>query len=206
MTDISSLANRGAIDLQTMAGQCGFSLYTILREFQTGAGLSTAVVSTGHIATNAVTTAKVLASAITTAKMAASAVTTAKMAASAVTTAKVGAGAVTTAKIGASAVTTAKIGAGAVTNAKIAANTINLGSGTNLAYAGKLNAKYVTFTTGAANANKAVTVTLGRTPIGYIQVGANKTGNLYDGSVAHASDTLNVRSATATVIFNALVF
>ena len=67
------------------------------------------------------------------------------------------------------------IGANAVTNAKIASGTINLGTGTDGANVGRLDAKFVTCTFTATTA-VSVTHGLGRIPIGYIPIWLSAKG------------------------------
>lgn len=165
----------GALDMQQARGGMGVSMYTIINELKTGAGVNT------------------------------NAITTAKLNALAVTAAKIGTSAIATAKLAALAVITAKIAAGAVTTAKIAAGAVGLGSGTDGATTGDVNAIYQTVTTVTANITVTVAHGLSRTPVGVIAVKQDKSASIY---ATGTWDTTNIfiKASAATVALTLMVF
>lgn len=172
----------------------------------TAAKVNALAITAAKIATNAVTVAKVNALAITAAKIATNAVTAAKINALAVTAAKLATNAVTVAKVNALTITTAKIATNAVTAAKIAAGKVALGTGTDGATAGKLDAKYQVFTSGGAGATNTVAHGLGRVPTGFVVTKVNKASVIYDAGVSWTATNIYLKSEVATTAVTVLVY
>lgn len=85
--------------------------------------------------------------------------------------------------------------------------TLSLGTAANGTTAGKLNAVYVTYTTNAtANTADSVTHTLGRVPVGYLEVRCSNSGTLYDGGVAFTSSTISLKCTTASNTVTVLIW
>jgi len=85
----------------------------------------------------------------------------------------------------------------ASTNINLPSNSISLGKGTHGATAGNLAAKYASVSFATANVQVAVAHGLGTVPAGYIVVGLDSAGNVYDGTSANTATNLYVR-CTAT--------
>ena len=166
----------GALDLQTFRSMVGASMHTILTELKTGTGINT------------------------------NAITTVKLNALAVTAAKIGTNAITTPKVNASAVTTAKIAANAVTTAKVAAGTLSLGSGTDGATAGDVNAKFQVVTTAGADTIVTVAHGLSRAPTGFLAVDKDKASDVYDDGTAWTTANIYLKFSVATVVATLLIF
>lgn len=75
----------------------------------------------------------------------------------------------------------------------------------NLEFGENIKTSLVTINFTAANTEVAVTHTLGRVPIGYMQVGANAAASLYAGTSANTDGIIYLKSS-AIAIVNALVF
>ena len=183
---LTPLAGHRAVELGNLLAILGASTYSILNQFKTGSAINTGAISATVIATNAVITAKI--------------------AANSVTTTKIGTSAVTTAKIANVKVTTAKLATSAVTNAKIAAAIISLGSATDGAAVGKLNAKYQVLTSATANTTVQVAHGLGRTPVGFVAVKTNKSSTIYDAGVAWTATNIFLKLSGTTVAATVWIF
>lgn len=73
--------------------------------------------------------------------------------------------------------------------------------------AAKLGGEFITGTTNATpNTEDAFTHTLGRVPKGFMVVGKDKAGDIYDGGTANTTTVLNLKCAVASVAFKIYVF
>ena len=114
--------------------------------------------------------------------------------------------AVTTIKILNYKITTAKLATSAVTNAKVLNANIGMGSANTGSTAGKLNAKYKTFTFTATGTLMQVTHGLGRTPVGYLVLNPSKPGVVYRGSTNYLRTTQLFVKCNATVAGTLLIW
>lgn len=98
------------------------------------------------------------------------------------------------------------ISTSAVTTNAIASGAVRLGTGATGAIAGKLGGVFVRVT-GAKDTRITVAHNLGRTPIGYIQVRADKGGVVYDASAAvvHTASKMFLK-LSATGVYKIIAF
>jgi len=94
-----------------------------------------------------------------------------------------------------------------VTNAKMANGNIGLGSGNSGSTLGKLNAKYVEFSTAVTDTIVTVPHGLARTPVGYLTIRSNKAAWLYDATAVFNTTNLWVKTPHfGTVVYTIMVW
>ena len=75
------------------------------------------------------------------------------------------------------------------------------------AFLAKLDGEFISGTTNATpNTEDTLTHTLGRVPKGFIVVGKDKAGDVYDGGTANTDTNLNIKCAVASVTVKIYVF
>ncbi len=71
----------------------------------------------------------------------------------------------------------------------------------------KLDGEFISGTTNATpDTEDAFTHTLGRIPKGFVVVGADKAGSIYDGGTANTTTELNLKGSAASIAFKIYVF